>query len=110
MYTIGIISNSPQIIVDSFVSMFGFSDLFSLNIGRGNTFWDIEHIKPDPYLFSLLENIISVENITYIGDMESDRIFAERNNMNYFHLDRDNNHKHGYGSLSEIVKALENGK
>jgi len=105
-YQLGIISNSPQIVVDGFVSIFDFSDLFSINIGRGNTYWDIEHLKPDPYLYDQVKIYTSVDLIIYIGDRESDREFAQRTDMRYYHLDRFKHQSNGYKTLSEIISLL----
>jgi phosphoglycolate phosphatase len=107
-FQLGIISNSPQIIVDSFVDIFNFSDLFSINIGRGDTIWDIEHLKPDPYLYELVKTHTNADKIIYVGDRESDREFAIKTDMSYFHLDRFNNPSNGFNNLAEIIQTLKN--
>jgi phosphoglycolate phosphatase len=109
-YQIGIISNSPQEIVDGFVSLFDYTDLFSVNIGRGNTLWDIEHLKPDPYLYDKVRIRTEAEAFIYIGDRESDREFAQKTDMIYYHLQRFSNDSDGYRTLTEIILDLKDNK
>ena len=101
-FIFGIISNSPQIIVDFFVLEFGFSDLFSINIGRGNTIWDIEHLKPDLFLFTKIKKQIDTIEFLYVGDRESDRVFAKRANMKYCHLNREVKESDSFSNFSDF--------
>jgi len=105
-FIFGIISNSPQIIVDFFVSEFGFSDLFSINIGRGNTIWDIEHLKPDLFLFTKIKKQNDTIEFLYVGDRESDREFAKMANMKYYHLNREFKEPGSFSNFSELVTFL----
>jgi phosphoglycolate phosphatase len=107
-FIMGIISNSPQEVVNFFVSEFDFSDLFKINIGRGNSIWDIEHLKPDPYLFSKLKQRKENNQVYYIGDRESDREFAKRTGMIYYNLIRGVNHSNSFQNLRELVNYLIN--
>ena len=106
-FRLGIISNSPQSVVDFFVSEYGFTDLFSINIGRGSTMWDIEHLKPDIYLFTKAKSLIDTDQLFYIGDRETDRIFAQKAGMRYYHLNREKQQENSYSSLKEIVSVLQ---
>jgi len=105
-FIFGIISNSPQIIVDFFVSEFGYSDLFSINIGRGNTIWDIEHLKPNLFLFTKIKKQIDTIECIYVGDRESDREFSKRANMKYCHLNREVKEPDSFSNFSELVTFL----
>ena len=105
-FIFGIISNSPQIIVDFFVSEFCYSDLFSINIGRGNTIWDIEHLKPDLFLFTKIKRQIDTIEFLYVCDRESDREFAKRANMKYYHLNREFKESGSFSNFSELVTFL----
>ena len=109
-YKIGIISNSPQEIVDGFVTIFNYTDLFTYNFGRGNTLWDIEHLKPDPYLYNKVKIYTLAIEIIYVGDRESDRKFAQKTGMIYYHLQRFDNNSNGYRTITEIVSDLKNNK
>lgn len=110
-FQLGIISNSPQEIVDGFVTIFNYTDLFTVNIGRGNTLWDIAHLKPDPYLYDRVKIHTKVNEIIYVGDRETDREFAQRTEMMYYHLQRINSKSGEYKSLTDIVSNLKsNGK
>jgi len=105
-FKLGIISNSPQSIVDFFVSEFAYSNLFSFNIGRGNAIWDIEHLKPDVFLFKKIEKQIHKMKVSYVGDRESDREFAKKSNMTYYHVNRIVKSSDSFSDLSELVSFL----
>jgi phosphoglycolate phosphatase len=104
-FDLGIISNSPQSIVDLFIQEFHFQELFTYPIGRGDTLWDIEHMKPHRFLFDQLKQKVSAEKWIYIGDRESDRVFAEKTGMGYIHLQRDGV-KSQFTDLKTIVSYL----
>ena len=106
VYDLGIISNSPQSIVDLFIKEFNYHQLFTHVIGRGNTLWDIERMKPHPYLFNQFKKLIHTENITYIGDTETDRVFAKRTGMKYIYLKRNGSKKDSFSNLNDVTEYL----
>lgn len=108
-YELAIISNSPQCVVDAFIQDFKFHDLFTYPIGRGNELSDIEQMKPHPSLFNRLKHQTKAKEFMFIGDRESDRIFADATGMKYIHLNRTNSDEQNFKTLHEIVQyILEN--
>jgi phosphoglycolate phosphatase len=105
-YDLGIISNSPQSIVDLFIEEFEYHKLFTYAVGRGDTLWDIEHMKPHPYLFNQFKKLVQVENFIYVGDTETDRVFAKRTGMKYIHLNRNESKNDGFHDLHSVVTYL----
>ena len=109
LYELGVLSNSPQIVVERFISLYNFDGLFSIAIGRGNDYDDIKLMKPHHFMMSKLREQTTNTKFIYIGDLETDRLFAKQNNMNFMYLIRGgkiNNYKMSYNSLSEVVQAL----
>ena len=106
LFELGIVSNSPQPVVDYFISEFEYEDLFQFVIGRGDGLEDIEKMKPHPFLFSKLKLTAKSNNIYYIGDTETDRLFAEKTGMNYLSLKRDQEVENSYSTLTQIVSYL----
>ncbi len=100
-YEVDIISNSPQEVVDIFISEFGYDDLFTYSIGRSNRY---QELKPNASLFEKFIKMTSKKDFYYIGDRESDRLFAEKTGMYFIMLDRSG--KNGFNSLREVVDFL----
>jgi phosphoglycolate phosphatase-like HAD superfamily hydrolase len=71
-YRIGIVSNSPQIVVDRVVAYFSLDRIFDTWIGRGTTLSDIQFAKPAPNLLERLKAILGVAHGYYIGDQPED--------------------------------------
>jgi len=108
-YELGILSNSPQIVVEQFLSFFHFDGLFSFGIGRGDSYADIKLMKPHHFMMSKLRKQTKNGKFIYIGDLETDRLFAARNQMDFMFLNRfinHNTHQKVYRSLSEVVLVL----
>lgn len=71
-YRIGIVSNSPQIVVDRVVAYFSLDRIFDTWIGRGTTLSDIQFAKPAPNLLERLKAILGAAHGYYIGDQPED--------------------------------------
>lgn len=84
-----IISNSPEAVVEAFVDRNGYDRLFDERLGRGNGLDSLERLKPDPYFYEVLVDATGRDTgYLYVGDSESDRVFAAATGMDYFHIDR----------------------
>jgi phosphoglycolate phosphatase len=105
-FELGIVSNSPQSVVDYFIQGYGYEDLFQFGIGRGDGLEDIQRMKPHPFLFSKIKTRINAACIFYIGDTDTDRLFAERTGMSYLPLDRTIGTPMSYSTLDQIVDFL----
>ncbi len=106
-FKLGIISNSPQEVVNYFLKEFGYSNLFDIAIGRGGNISDLKYMKPHTFLFSKLKQHFENTKIYYIGDTENDRLFAKKTGMEFLHLSRDDyNSKEVFSNLYQIVEYL----
>lgn len=108
-YQLNIISNSPQEVVDLFISEFKYTDLFTYGIGRGASFEDVKKLKPHPFLFERLIQRSSKKEFLYVGDTEYDRVFAENTGMKFLFLNREGDPKNEFTSLIEVVDHLLKG-
>lgn len=106
-FKLGIISNSPQEVVNYFLKEFDYSNLFDIAIGRGETISDLKNMKPNTLLFSKLKQHFKGDKIFYVGDTENDRLFATKTGMEFLHLSRnDYSSKDGFRNLYQIVEYL----
>ena len=88
-YDLGIISNSPQSIVETFVAHVDLDGVFHPMVGRGTALEDVERMKPHTHLFERLHEQTATDQYVYVGDQETDREFAERAGMDFICLDRE---------------------
>jgi len=102
-YTLGVISNSPDAVVDKFVRSYDLTNLFSAWVGRESNLDSLKKIKPDPSLFFTIRDRVGDGQFWYVGDREVDRLFAENTGMDFLHLTRDSE---GYESLTDLVEYL----
>lgn len=101
-----IISNSPQEVVDAFIDVYEYDDLFRTGIGRGSAFGALETLKPNPHMYNRLIDEVGPGEYVYIGDTETDRVFAENTGMAFVHLTRDDR---GCADLAEVLCRLRDG-
>lgn len=99
-YSLGIISNSPQKVVDRFVEKYDLNDLFEVWVGRGSELSELKEIKPATHLFTKLKDVMGEGIFWYIGDREVDKKFAENAGMNFLYLRRNGE---GFDNLEELV-------
>ncbi len=84
-----IISNSPEAVVEAFVERNGLSGLFDELIGRGDGFEWLVRLKPARDFYEILLTATDEnDGFLYVGDTETDREFAERTGMAFYHVDR----------------------
>lgn len=88
-YRLGILSNSPQVVVETFVERADLADVIEVAVGRGAELAVVGRLKPDPYLFEKLHERTDDDEYHYVGDEDTDRRFAHRTGMAYIHLDRE---------------------
>lgn len=99
-----VISNSPQAVVDSFVTIADLEQAIEITIGRGTTLDALDRLKPDPHPYErLVEKIGREGQFVYVGDTETDRQFAANTGMYFIHLTRN---AEGVGGLDELHKHL----
>ncbi|MFW5965563.1 MAG: HAD family hydrolase [Halodesulfurarchaeum sp.] len=88
-YPVSVISNSPQPIVDTFLTDTGLDSTVEVAIGRGSTIDALDRMKPDPAYFETLHSQVGEEEYVYVGDTSSDALFAGRTGMDFIHLNRE---------------------
>lgn len=102
-YFLGIITNSPQEVVNIFVKEFNFKDLFDIYIGRGPHLEDLKKIKPAPFFFKKLKEKVNGKKFIYVGDRKSDKKFAKNTGMTFLSFKRNNNE---FQDLKQVVTHL----
>lgn len=100
-----IISNSPQVVVDAFVEVNAYEELFDVRLGRVEAdLSGLKRMKPDPFLYHELADQLDEQGpFVYIGDTETDRSFAEATGMHFVHLTRDES---GVATLEALPSLL----
>lgn len=85
-----IISNSPQGIVEAFVSTFEYTDLFTHVIGRSSEYDALDALKPAPDFYHDLQAKRSTTNerYVYVGHSETDEKFASNVDIPYVSVNR----------------------
>ncbi len=102
-YSLGVISNSPAVIVDRFVKHYEFEDLFQAWVGRGSELADLENIKPSIHFFRKIRAEMGPGKYIYIGDRKSDEEFAKNSGMEFIYLTRDGK---GFDNLIDLISHL----
>lgn len=85
-----IISNSPQAIVEAFVTSFEYSDLFTHAIGRSSDYTALDALKPAPDFFHDLQakRSSTKDQYVYVGHSETDEKFASNVDIPYVSVNR----------------------
>jgi len=102
-----VLSNSPEVVVETFVQTYEFDDLFEVTIGRGHALVDLDDLKPATEPFERLRSRLGNHgddprfDYVYVGDAESDREFADRVGIDYVHLDRE-----GTGDVPDAERTM----
>jgi phosphoglycolate phosphatase-like HAD superfamily hydrolase len=87
-YSLGLVSNSPQIVVDRVIAHFSLEKLFCVWIGRGSVLADLHRAKPAPDMLSEMKTIIGTDYGYYIGDQLEDVEAARAASLHPIHLTR----------------------
>ncbi|MFB6149168.1 MAG: HAD family hydrolase [Halobacteriales archaeon] len=105
----GIISNSPETVVERFVEVYDLGELFTTLIGRGANLQDLNQLKPDPHFYRQLITAAEQGDVeyVYVGNADSDRTFANRTGMAYIHVDRTDPSDEAAGDLGDVVDRLD---
>ncbi len=101
MASLSIISNSPESVVETFVTEVGLEDVIEHRIGRGKERDAVEAMKPATTFFDRLEAATEASSSVYVGDASSDALFAQRTGMAFIHLDRE------VGEITSLSSARE---
>lgn len=71
-YPMGMVSNSPQVVVDRVIAHFSLERLFRVWIGRGSAFEDLRIAKPAPHLLERMKEVLESNHGYYVGDQLED--------------------------------------
>ena len=71
-YTLGLVSNSPQVVVDRVVDHFSLECIFRVFIGRGSSLKEIRYAKPAPQLLERLKGALGATRGYYVGNQPED--------------------------------------
>ncbi len=71
-YPLGIVSNSPQEVVDRVVEKFHLDRIFRVWIGRGRAWKDLSFAKPAPHLLDRMKHALGGDHGYYVGDQPDD--------------------------------------
>jgi len=87
-YALGIVSNSPQVVVDRVVAKLGWERLFRVAIGRGSALPALPVTKPAPELLLRFLREVKAERGYYVGDQPEDAQAARAAGLTPIVLDR----------------------
>ena len=71
-YSLGLVSNSPQTVVDRVIAHFSLERLFRVWIGRGSVLADLHRAKPAPDMLNEMKTLIGTDHGYYVGDQPED--------------------------------------
>ncbi len=71
-YSLGLVSNSPQVVVDRVIAHFSLERLFRVWIGRGSVLADLHRAKPAPDMLNEMKTLIGTDHGYYVGDQPDD--------------------------------------
>ena len=71
-YKLGLVSNSPQAVVDRIIEHFSLQPLFGVWFGRGDTLPELQLAKPSPTMLLNMMERLGVTHGYYVGDRPED--------------------------------------
>ncbi len=104
-YPLGIVSNSPQEIVDLVVKKFSLDRLFRVWLGRGHRWDELATAKPAPDMLRRMLAVIGVDRGYFIGDQQDDVIAARAAGLVPILIDR-NGEQGDITSLNELPEFI----
>ncbi len=87
-FPLGIVSNSPQEIVDLVVKKFGLDRLFRVRLGREHDWDKLTTVKPAPDMLLRMMKLLGVDRGYFIGDQQDDIVAARAAGLVPILLDR----------------------
>jgi len=105
-YSLGLVSNSPQTVVDRVIAHFSLEGLFRVWIGRGSALADLHRAKPAPDMLNEMKTLIGTDQGYYVGDQPDDAEAARAASLYPITLRRSDG-KCDITSLLELEAFLE---
>ncbi len=108
-YPLGIVSNSPQVVVDRVVDHFSLERIFRVFIGRGSSLGEIRCAKPAPHLLERLKDVLGATRGYYVGNQPEDAQAARSASLVPIRLNR-HGEQGDITTLHELKQFLTNHK
>lgn len=108
-YPLGIVSNSPQVVVDRVVDYFSLERVFRVFIGRGSSLEGIRCAKPAPHLLERLKDALGATRGYYVGNQPEDVQAARSASLVPIRLNR-HGERGDITTLHELKQFLTNHK
>jgi len=105
-YSLGLVSNSPQVVVDRVIAHFSLERLFRVWIGRGSVLADLHRAKPAPDMLNEVKTLIGTDHGYYVGDQSEDVEAARAASLHPILLTR-NGIAGDIHTLTELVDYLK---
>ena len=105
-YSLGLVSNSPQTVVDRVIAHFSLERLFRVWIGRGSVLADLHRAKPAPDMLNEMKTLIGTDHGYYVGDQPEDVEAARAASLHPILLTR-NGISGDIHTLTELVDYLK---
>ena len=109
IYPLGLVSNSPQVIVDRIIEHFSLQQLFGVWFGRGDKLTELRFAKPSPAMLLNMMERLDATGGYYVGDSPEDVIAARAAGLVPIRIIR-NGRGGDIRSLEELPKFLAEGR
>ena len=102
-YPLGLVSNSPQAVVDRVIERFSLQRVFDVWLGRGDTLPALRFAKPSPEMLLTMMDSLHATHGYYVGDRQEDTDAARAAGLIPIRISRD-----GYdGDISSLDELPE---
>lgn len=88
-YPLGLVSNSPQAVVDDVIEHFSLQRVFGVWLGRGDTLRALRFAKPSPEMLLTMMDSLRATHGYYVGDREEDTDAARAAGLIPINISRD---------------------
>ncbi|HDL85210.1 MAG TPA: HAD family hydrolase [Candidatus Acetothermia bacterium] len=90
-YPLGLVSNSPQAVVDMVIEHFSLQHVFKVWFGRGDTLPSLQFAKPSPQMLLEMMGRLHATRGYYVGDRPEDIVAARAAGLTPISISRDGN-------------------
>ena len=104
-YALGLVSNSPQAVVDRVIERFSLQGVFGVWLGRGDTLPALRFAKPSPEMLLTMMDRLHATHGYYVGDRQEDTDAARAAGLIPIRISRDDDDG-DISSLDELPEFL----
>jgi len=104
-YPLGLVSNSPQAVVDRVIERFSLQRVFDVWLGRGDTLPALRFAKPSPEMLLTMMDRLHATHGYYVGDRQEDTDAARAAGLIPIRISRDGDDG-DISSLDELPEFL----